>query len=64
METTSNLLKQRREKAESLAEAGVKLFNNTFKNPTPIADVLPLGESLLQPSATTIPARCTVLPAG
>lgn len=47
METTSNLLKQRREKAESLAEAGVKLFNNTFKNPTPIADVVPLGESLL-----------------
>jgi len=46
METTSNLLKQRREKAESLAEAGVKLFSNTFKNPTPITDILPRGEML------------------
>ncbi|MCL2789226.1 MAG: lysine--tRNA ligase [Desulfobulbus sp.] len=47
METTSNLLKQRREKAESLAEAGVKLFDNTFKNPTAIADILPQGEMLV-----------------
>ena len=35
METTSNLLQQRREKADSLAEAGVKLFSNTFRAPTP-----------------------------
>lgn len=46
METTSNLLKQRREKAESLAAAGVKLFSNTFKEPQPIADILPQGETL------------------
>ncbi len=46
METTSNLLKQRREKAETLAKAGVKLFSNSFTNPTPIAEVLPQGESL------------------
>ena len=46
METTSNLLHQRREKAESLAEAGVKLFSNTFKNPAAIASVLPHGEML------------------
>lgn len=47
METTSNLLTQRREKAESLADAGVTLFSNTFKNPTPIAHLLPLGASLM-----------------
>jgi len=46
METTSNLLTQRREKAESLAEAGVNLFSNTFKNPTPIGDILPQGQLL------------------
>jgi len=46
METISNLLKQRREKAESLAAAGVNLFSNTFKNPQPIAAILPQGESL------------------
>ncbi len=46
MESTSNLLKQRREKAESLAEAGVKLFSNTFTSPQPISDILPLGENL------------------
>ncbi|NLX17910.1 MAG: lysine--tRNA ligase [Desulfobulbus sp.] len=46
METTSNLLKQRREKAETLAQAGIRLFNNTFKNPTPIANIIPLGVCL------------------
>jgi lysyl-tRNA synthetase class 2 len=46
METTSNLLKQRREKADSLAEAGVNLFSNTFKAPQPIADILPQGTTL------------------
>ena len=46
METTSNLLQQRREKAQSLAEAGVRLFSNTFKAPQPIGDLLPLGEGL------------------
>ena len=46
MESTSNLLQQRREKAQSLAEAGVKLFSNTFKAPQPIGEILPQGESL------------------
>lgn len=50
METTSNLLQQRREKAESLAAAGVKLFSNTFKTPQPIGDILPQG--------TTLAAEC------
>ena len=47
METTSNLLQQRREKAESLAAAGVKLFSNTFKDPEPITAILPLGQPLV-----------------
>jgi lysyl-tRNA synthetase class 2 len=47
METTSNLLKQRREKADSLAEAGVTLFSNSFKAPSPIADILPQGARLV-----------------
>ncbi len=46
METTSNLLKQRREKAETLAEAGVKLFSNGFTNPHHVAAVLPKAEHL------------------
>jgi lysyl-tRNA synthetase class 2 len=46
METTSNLLKQRREKADSLAEAGVKLFSNSFKAPQAIVDILPEGATL------------------
>jgi lysyl-tRNA synthetase class 2 len=46
MENTSNLLKQRREKAETLADAGVKLFSNSFNAPHPIADILPQGEDL------------------
>ncbi|WP_028582555.1 lysine--tRNA ligase [Desulfogranum japonicum] len=46
MEKTSNLLKQRREKAETLAEAGVKLFSNSFTNPHHIAAILPQGEHL------------------
>ncbi len=46
MDQTSNLLKQRREKAELLQENGVKLFSNDFKTPIPIKDVLPRGEAL------------------
>jgi lysyl-tRNA synthetase class 2 len=42
----SHLLKQRREKAQTLADAGVNLFSNTFKNPQPIAEILPRGEAL------------------
>ncbi|MGI6655812.1 MAG: lysine--tRNA ligase [Desulfobulbus sp.] len=46
MDTTNNLLIQRREKAEALAEAGVKLFGNTFTAPQPIAELLPRGKGL------------------
>lgn len=46
METTSNFLQQRREKADALAQDGVKLFSNTFTAPQPIADILPHGEPL------------------
>ncbi len=42
----NNILKARREKAENLAEAGVKLFSNDFKHPVPIKDILPRGELL------------------
>jgi lysyl-tRNA synthetase class 2 len=42
----SQLLKQRREKAQTLADAGVNLFSNTFKTPQPIAELLPRGEAL------------------
>ncbi|MDD3620375.1 MAG: lysine--tRNA ligase [Desulfobulbaceae bacterium] len=43
---SSNLINQRREKARLLADNGVKLFSNEFKNPCPIADILPRGEFL------------------
>jgi len=46
MDQTSNLLQQRKEKAQVLAENGVKLFSNDFKSPHPIADILPRGETL------------------
>lgn len=46
METTSNTLQQRREKADALAKEGVKLYTNTFTAPQAIADILPLGENL------------------
>lgn len=46
MEKTSNLLKQRRDKAQTLAEAGVNLFSNTFKTPEPIVEILPKGATL------------------
>ena len=42
----SHILKQRREKAQALADAGVKLFSNDFKSPQPIAEILPRGEAL------------------
>ena len=46
MDKTSNLLKQRKEKAQFLADSGVKLFSNDFKAPNPIRDILPRGEAL------------------
>ncbi len=42
----SQLLKQRREKAQTLADAGVNLFSNSFKHPQQIIDILPRGEAL------------------
>ncbi len=42
----SQLLKQRREKAQTLADAGVNLFSNSFKDPQQIIDILPRGEVL------------------
>ena len=42
----SNILKARRDKAKTLAEAGVKLFSNDFKAPQPIREILPRGEAL------------------
>ncbi len=42
----SNLLKQRRDKAQLLEDAGVNLFSNSFKTPQPIAEILPRGEAL------------------
>ena len=49
----SNILKQRREKAQALADAGVTLFSNTFKSPQPIAEILPRGETLAPESHET-----------
>ena len=46
MDQSSNLLKQRRDKAKLLAESGVNLFRNDFKSPNPIAEILPRGELL------------------
>ena len=46
MENLNNLLSQRREKAESLVEAGVPLFRNSFPQPQPILDLLPFGSEL------------------
>ncbi len=46
MDNQNNLIKARREKAQALAEAGVKLFRNDFKGVQPISDLLPRGESL------------------
>ncbi len=46
MENLNNLLSQRREKAESLVEAGVPLFRNSFPQPQPILELLPFGNDL------------------
>ncbi len=49
----SQLLKQRREKAQTLADAGVNLFSNDFKTPQAIAGILPRGEALAPESHET-----------
>ncbi len=42
----NNTLKARREKAQELAESGVKLFANTFAQPQAIAELLPKADTL------------------
>lgn len=46
MSNDNQLLTQRREKAESLAELGVNLYSNTFRPSDRIRDLLPKGEGL------------------
>jgi lysyl-tRNA synthetase class 2 len=46
MDQSSNLHKQRRDKARQLAESGVKLYSNDFKTPIPIVEILPRGDVL------------------
>ncbi len=41
MDNQNQLLKQRREKAQTLADAGVALFSNNFKN-QPVKEILPV----------------------
>ncbi len=48
MSNDNQLLKQRREKAESLAELGVNLYSNSFKPKHKISSLLP-KERLLEP---------------
>lgn len=46
MSTDNNTLQQRREKAQELADLGVKLYSNTFSPAHKITEVLPKGENL------------------
>ena len=46
MSSDNQFLKQRREKAESLAELGVNLYANNFKPVNKISELLPLGDNL------------------
>ena len=46
MNKDNQILKQRREKAESLAALGVNLYSNTFKPANAIKDLLPKGKHL------------------
>ncbi len=46
MSEENQTLAQRREKAESLAELGIKLYSNSFKPANAIAELLPKGEPL------------------
>ncbi len=60
MDNQSNILKQRRNKAQALAESGVKLFRNDFKAPQPIAGILPRGEQLAAESHEENGSACRV----
>lgn len=46
MSTDNNTLQQRRDKAQELADLGVKLYNNTFTPAHQVVDILPQGEHL------------------
>ena len=46
MSSENQFLAQRREKAQTLADLGVKLYSNTFKPADRISDLLPKAEQL------------------
>lgn len=46
MSTENNTIQQRKEKADELAELGVKLYNNTFTPEHQAAELLPKGDNL------------------
>ena len=46
MSSENQFLAQRREKAQTLAELGVKLYSNTFKPGDRISDLLPKTEQV------------------
>ncbi len=46
MSQENQILQQRREKAESLEELGVRLYSNRFKPANIVSDILPKGEDL------------------
>ncbi len=56
MSNDNHMLQQRREKAESLAELGVKLYSNHFKPKNKVVELLPKGDSL-QPEQTENPKQ-------
>ncbi len=51
MSKENQILQQRREKAEALAEMGVKLYSNTFSPANLISEILPKGEHLAAEAA-------------
>ncbi|MDH3348620.1 MAG: lysine--tRNA ligase [Desulfobulbaceae bacterium] len=46
MDQLSNVLKERRKKAQTLIDSGVNIFRNDFKDPQAISDVVLKGEQL------------------
>jgi lysyl-tRNA synthetase class 2 len=62
MSKDNQILKQRREKADALAEMGVNLYSNTFSPANVISEILPKGEHLA--AETTDETRFTYSIAG
>ncbi len=50
MSESNQVLRQRRQKADALAELGVNLYANDFKPTHRVKDILPLGEEITQES--------------